>query len=521
MKLKKVAIYLAVASLTAGFASCNDKSVENETILAGSAMVSEFSLRESKALPGIDSVFFTIDQKGMRIYNADSLPLGTRVNALVPSVTTRGASSVEFIVSRPGRPDTIYNYLEENMDSIDFSSENEIKLRIVSIEGQATSLYKVSLNVHKVKGDTLVWRRLDRSTLPSRFQMINEQHSAATADQYYCLTRYQSDYCMARATNPGGTWVYATPQFDFDPDLDSFNATADKLYILDRQGKLYESADNGVTWTATGRTWSYIYGGYGKRLIGSSNATGRWRHVEYPAATESDIPAGFPVRNTSQSVCRSFEMSSSQQMIVVGGRFADGSLSADSWGFDGKTWAKIGRTPVAPRALENMVLVPYFTVRTDSASWVTTSRSVLMAMMGNTADNKLNDTIYVSYDFGMNWTKADKLMQHGNALPARTMAQGFVYNERIYADQSQNKTAVTPLGRGWKTIGQPSWTQVRLADENLYGPVFTGEMVYATKPIDEWDCPYIYLFGGKDSSGQTYNTLFRGVIEWFRFRPLQ
>ena len=112
-------------------------------------------------------------------------------------------------------------------------------------------------------------------------------------------------------------------------------------------------------------------------------------------------------------------------------------------------------------------------------------------------------------------------MQHGNALPARTMAQGFVYNERIYADQSQNKTAVTPLGRGWKTIGRPSWTQLRLADENLYGPVFTGEMVYATKPIDEWDCPYIYLFGGKDSSGQTYNTLFRGVIEWFRFRPLQ
>ena len=53
MKLKKVAIYLAVASLTAGFASCTDKSVENETILAGSAMVSEFSLRESKALPGI------------------------------------------------------------------------------------------------------------------------------------------------------------------------------------------------------------------------------------------------------------------------------------------------------------------------------------------------------------------------------------------------------------------------------------------------------------------------------------
>ena len=516
MKLKKVVIYLAIASMTAGFASCNDKKSESETILAGSAMVSNFSLRKSNALPGIDSVFFTIDQKGMRIFNADSLPVGTRINALVPAVTTRGASSIEFIVSRPGRPDTIYNYLEENMDSIDFSG-NGVKLRIVSPEGQASSLYDVKINVHQVRGDTLVWRRLDRSTLPSRFSIVSEQHTAATADQYFCLTRYQNDYCLARTDNPGNAWVYATPNFGFEPDMDSFNATTDKLYILDRQGGLHESADNGLTWTATGRTWSYIYGGYGKRLIGSSNASGKWRYVEYPATTESDIPAAFPVRNTSQAVSRSFEMSSARQMIVVGGRLADGTLSSSSWGFDGRTWANISRTPVAPRALENMVLVPYFTIRTDSASWVTTSRSVLMAMSGNTADNRLNDTVYVSYDFGMNWTKADKLMQPGKAMPARTMAQGFVFNERMYADQSQNRSAAPFTARGWKSIGQPRWTALKLS--GLTAP--DNGMMYASKPIDEWDCPYIYLFGGKDSHGQTYNTLYRGVIEWFRFKPLQ
>lgn len=518
MMLKKVAIYLAIVSLTASFVSCNDNSSESETVLAGSAMVSEFSLRECNALPGIDSVFFTIDQKGMRIFNADSLPVGTRINALIPSVTTRGASAIEFIVSREGRPDTIYSYLEEDMDSIDFSGNN-VKLRIVSVEGQATSLYDVSINVHKVRGDTLVWRRLDRSSLPSRFQVVSEQHTAASADQYFCLTRYQNDYCMARATNPGATWTYATPQFGFEPDMDSFNATTDKLYILDRDGNLYESADNGVTWTATGRKWSYIFGGYGKRLIGSSNFTGAWRYVEYPATTESNIPSGFPVRNTSQAVCRSFEMSSSRQMIVVGGRLADGSISTASWGFDGKTWAKIGRTPVASRPLENMVLVPYFTVRTDSASWVTTSRSVLMAMMGNTAENVLNDTVYVSYDFGMNWTKADNLMQPNRAMPSRTMAQGFVYNERIYANQSAKAKVIEPIEFGWSSLGQPSWTSVRLSGSPFAAG--NGAMLTASAPIDEWDCPYIYLFGGKGAAGQTYNTLYRGVIEWFKFKPLQ
>ena len=71
--------------------------------------------------------------------------------------------------------------------------------------------------------------------------------------------------------------------------------------------------------------------------------------------------------------------------------------------------------------------------------------------------------------------------------------------------------------RGWKSIGQPRWTALKLS--GLTAP--DNGMMYASKPIDEWDCPYIYLFGGKDSHGQTYNTLYRGVIEWFRFKPLQ
>ena len=47
---------------------------------------------------------------------------------------------------------------------------------------------------------------------------------------------------------------------------------------------------------------------------------------------------------------------------------------------------------------------------------------------------------------------------------------------------------------------------------------FTASRV--SKPVDEWDCPFIYLFGGYDESGQLRNSLWRGVIRRFTFRPL-
>lgn len=474
-------------------------------------MVTSFGFRSGGGINNIDTIFFTIDQTGLRIFNADSMPVGTRLDNLVPKVTTRGASAIEFHVTRTGKPDTIYNYLDDGMDSIDFS-RNDVVLRIVSLDGQATSQYKIRLNVHTVKGDTLVWQRLDRNTLPSRFTAVNEQHTAMTADYYYCLTRYQNDYCLARTDNPGETWSYITPVFGFTPDMDTFNATKDKLYILDTTGNLYESADDGATWTRTGRKWNYIYGGYGDRLIGSLQRNGAWLHVEYPASTESPMSADFPVCNTSQSVCRSFEMSTSMQMVITGGRLADNTLTEATWSFDGTQWARINRTNAIGHGVENMVLVPYFSVRTDTASWVTTSKSVLMAMFGNEADGTLNDTIYVSADFGMNWTKAASNMQTPKAIPARTMAQGFVYYDKLYV-KGGSKVRRTA---GWSPLENGGWATVFDADVARV----PSPMLKITKPVTDWECPYLYLFGGKNRDGLTYNSLYRGVIVSFEFVPI-
>jgi hypothetical protein len=43
----------------------------------------------------------------------------------------------------------------------------------------------------------------------------------------------------------------------------------------------------------------------------------------------------------------------------------------------------------------------------------------------------------------------------------------------------------------------------------------------ATAPITQWEVPYIYLFGGYDSEGYLYNSVWRGVINRLSFKPLQ
>ena len=52
-------------------------------------------------------------------------------------------------------------------------------------------------------------------------------------------------------------------------------------------------------------------------------------------------------------------------------------------------------------------------------------------------------------------------------------------------------------------------------------PLDGGIQTLATKPITEWNVPYIYMFGGVNAEGQTLNTLYRGVINQLRFKPLQ
>lgn len=500
--IRKTAIALIVGTLTGVVASCNSNSDDETLVLPTSAQVTAFSMTaNSKVMVGLDSVYFSIDQLNCRIFNADSLPMGTDVTHLIPKLTVSSASIVEFHVSRPGLSDTIYNFIDHPTDSIDFS--NPVRLRVVSLDGQSTATYNVKVNVHTVPSDTLLWSRLERQSLPSQFNVVTDGTVAHTADRYYSLTYYDGRYSLASAADPAGTWSYATPSFGFTPNLQSFNATDDALYVLDGDGKLYTSAD-GTAWTATGQTWTNIYGNHGDQLLGLGRQNGVDVLTTYPGATVTPLPQGFPVSGTSQTVSYTFEMTSQTQTLLVGGRTADGRVTGDTWSYDGSNWARISVKPV-PNGLENATVFPYFTLDIHKTAYAVSRQSVLLAMNGRNANGQMNDTVYMSYDLGMHWQRASSLLQTGGAIPMRNDARAFVYKQTM-------TTGANALSRGRWTNALPAanleaWTVVRRRG--------------ATKPITEWECPFIYMFGGHDANGTFLNAMYRGVINRFRFKPLQ
>lgn len=491
MTLRKFAIALAVISAAAGFVACNSSSYDNEElILPSGTAVKSFSLAEDDSvMANLDSVFFTIDLVGGRIFNADSLPYGTKVTGLVPSITTlQTASNVELRVTRSNGTDTVYNYLTNSTEKIDFT--NPVILRIASADGRNERNYTIRVNVHQVKADSLTWGNDSRTTLPTSLANPTAQRTVRKADDFYCLTQNGNSYILglhkgdiaglngARPTIDD--WEIRSIAFPFSPQINSFAATDEALFILDTDGNLWTSANDGTTWTATTLKWHNIYGSHLSTLLGSLDTPEGWKVQAYPSGDMQTLPSGMPVSGTSTPVSYTFPMSGQPQTLFVGGRKADGSLSPDTWGYDGHSWAKISKRPL-PVALESVAIASYVTFKANANLSYTEFPSII-AFGGRDSSGVPTDTVYVSNDYGYNWKKADALLQ----LPAEI---GAFYNAQAYVMTS----------------------------------TFTASIIQPqiVKPIESWDCPYIYLFGGINSNGTLNNTVWRGTINHLTFKPIE
>lgn len=510
IKIKNITSALIVClGFSFAITACNS-SEEYLTTLPSSATIRSFSLAENKdILPNLDSVFFSIDLNTLEIFNADSLPYGTKITSLQPVILTESASYIEVLYTDSQGEEHSFNYLENTTDTVNFSQP--VKVRVVSYDGMNECKYTVRVNVHNVPVDTMVWSRLENGTLPTVFNAVNEQHTSMASDGiYYCMTSYQNEYAVAYSSDPSGNWNGAKVVNGADFDLNSFTAAPDALYILDKNGVLFVSKNKGLDWEKSEVMAKSLLGVYAGRLLATTQTGNVWRIIEYPSGLSVAAPAAFPVLNTSTAVNVSFEMSVAPQMLITGGRKADGTLTGDTWGFDGNTWINVSKRPL-PEKLENLALVPYFDLVPDTISWkVSPATTVLLAMTGNRADGTPNDTVYMTRDFGMTWHKADVNMQIPTSIiPSRTKAQAFPYTGII-----QEKPANIKIGF---SVISTSWSETGFGRQ--YAKLFKGSR--ASDPITEWDVPYIYLFGGVNSQGATYNTVFRGVITAFTQKPLQ
>lgn len=497
---------LALPAVALMLAACNSSS-EPEYVVPlpeTSTAVKSFSLKsDSKVIANLDSVFFSIDLNAGVIFNADSLPKGTKIDKLVPSITFATSVSAATIHVTGGTimADSTLNFMEHPGDSIDFTGN--VTLNVTAADGNTRRSYTLKVNVHKEVPDSLVWDKMAVTALPSRMQAPRQQKTVTFRGKAVALIE-ENDGSLTLSESSdllGNEWEKTPLAPGFNPAIRSLAATDDALYVLDADnGELMTSAD-GMTWSDTGRAWEAILGGYGPHLLGLYTDGGRRMHGVYPPSgivKEAEADSSFPTDGWSNLGTIQSKWSQVPTAMIFGGRKADGSLSDDTWGFDGNSWTVISNSDPAP--LAGATIVPYYVYRKTSTSWKQTEFAAWLLIGGKTAEGKANRTVYMTYDNGVNWRQADSLMQMPDYIPGMWNLDNVVMSSPRSADISDSwKTRATRRLAPWMKINY---------DIDGY--------------IINWDCPYIYLFGGEnpEDSDHTYDTIWRGVLARMTFAPL-
>ncbi|MDE6453271.1 MAG: hypothetical protein K2L27_03615 [Muribaculaceae bacterium] len=503
---KNIAISLTVAATLAAAVACNT-STDYHTELDGNAAVKAFSLAENdKVLADLDSVYFSIDLVTGDIFNADSLPLGTRLTGIAANITTDGASAVTLYVPRPGKTDSVVDYLQHSADSIDFSN-GPVRLEVVSQNGVTKKDYHIRINVHTVVSDSLCWGDRAFADLPGTLSAPVAQHTVSVGSAAYTYTTDGTAYSIA-ATTDFAAWEPATFAPGFAMDISSIvsSDTDGTLYALDTDGTLHSATRPEGPWTATGATFHSLYGVYGGAVLGCvRHADGTYTVETYPSSNRViNFPAGLPVSGFSPALLLESEMSDKPQMLITGGRRADGLLSADTYGYDGHSWAKLTAAPL-PKGFEGVAVAPYYSLRSQAIEWRADILPTLLAFGGRDSQGNVNSIVYMSRDWGMHWQKADSLLQLPPEMPAVYGAQALVAERTLHASRSASAwtelpSLRLPIGARLEHAGSPS---------------------RATTLVTEWQAPYIYLFGGTRPDGKLNPTVWRGAINRLTYRPIQ
>lgn len=492
--------------------SCNSSSdyYEVDTVDMGSVAVKSFSLQaNSNVMNNLDTVFFSIDLNNAQIYNADSLPYGTNVSAIAVDLVTDNCSAITIYspAEEEGANDTEIDYLEDDDAKINFS-KGPVKVNVVSFDGVNKRDYYIKINVHTVVPDSLYWSEAAFLRLPTSLQAPIVQKTVKAKDgSMYCYTYDGRLYNLGKTTDPFiGKWNVEEVKFPKNVELRTLTY-AGNFYVLASDGELLSSED-AKTWNGTGEYWKSIVGAYSysaddDKLLGLKEKNGVYVHSMYPASSsykEVQADVEFPISGNSATIEFNTIWSVKPQVMTIGGRKMDGSLSGATWAFDGESWAKVGN---GIPAAEGYSLFPYKISATDTVAWKVTETDVLMALGGRTAKG-LNRNLYISYDMGMTWQLGSSLVQLPKYMPAVTDADVHV--------------CTTTLKEAQEAKAQSEWNGTSVA---AVPSCYAVSQSRAVSAIESWECPFIYLFGGIKDDWYLQTTVWRGVINHFSFRPLE
>lgn len=465
--------------------------------LSGTA-VTAFSLKpDQTVLNNLDSVYFSIDLIDAQIFNANPLPYDTKIDNLAVSISSDQCSVAQLIIpATETEEETVVDYLAAPETKINFSN-GPVVLHLVSADGNYQRDYRITVNVAAVEADSLYWDKVNAGNLYG-IPSMNQAKAVKVGDKALMISRAADGKVGISSFIPspksgGGNWessliqpVFTANDVVVNPsallDITSFTSTVNgDLYICDTDGNLYRSTDKGINFDAVDTGWESITAPYKDAVLGIRQDAGERIYAVYPpsawGSAGKSVPATFPVSGVSQAAVFSTKWAVDPQIVIVGGKSANGQLSGAAWAFDGNKWAQVSNSlPVAT----GYAMSKYIIAETDTLNWKIKQREVLMAFGGN--GNKEVTDVWISRDMGVNWQKGSESVQLPKYMPFTTGASLLVFDKML------DEYDILPL---------------------------------AVTPITTWECPYLYLFAGYDAQGNLNNQYWSGVVNHLRFKPLQ
>lgn len=414
---KNISILFYTLAALLIFSSCSD---DDETILSDDCYITSFTLGNVKRLihtttsEGKDSTYYiTFDASGYamhinqltgKITNTDSLPVGSRTQAILANVNYSGSLIYRYA------DDVSENWLSySSSDSIDFS--HTLIFRVTSADGFSQREYEVKLNVHQQEGDQFSWNMLTSNDMwnnatDMKSIIWNGKIWLYTTDNNQTTTLYTSQ------TNDGKSWQNETVSGCHNAQIQSITIFNGRLLMSCTDGSIIESTD-GKNWNAVqnqshhalylltaNQTAVYAIGD-NQSILRSEDA------VNWSEEILDDTPDFLPTQDITAVAYT--QDNGNGRLILAGNRSTTtypNDTTAMIWSKvispylpEGNRWTYFIVSPDNPYAcpaLKSLTILPY--------------NDLLLALGGPSEDGKQKalEKFYVSQDNGITW-KSDTI----------------------------------------------------------------------------------------------------------------
>ncbi len=357
-----------------------------------------------------------IDQLNQTITSATPLPVGTRVNAVLVTVSFEGG-----LLYAPAADTTSWS-LYSSKDSLDFTSP--ILFRVFASDGSGYRDYTASLTVLQADPDAYTWQQMPAaSMLASRRSTRLLEHNgtlvAMSLDESGCM------YLASKASDDTWTESPCTDADGIDPR--TVQSYSDVLYATTADGNLLSSAD-GVSWAAvpTARPLTLLAASATALYAAERGADAASPHTAIvssqdgqnwqPMAIESDDFAVYPIASVASVA---YQQTNGTDRVLVAGQTA--GATATVWSLrEGSTepWILFSTTGDNPYALQ-----------TTAGLNIVAYNNMLLA---------IDNDIRVSRDNGITWKASEQLTAPAELQAATEAVAAAVMGDYIYITAGSN-----------------------------------------------------------------------------------